>query len=107
MIAAGVIWTVFSRLQDQWKTNTSGGSSSVVPVEVGQIHKGSIELRRTFSGSLEAGAEFVIAPKISGRVEKIYVDLGDVVERGQVVAELDNDEYLQAVALAEADLMVT
>jgi RND family efflux transporter MFP subunit len=34
------------------------------------------------------------------------VNIADVVERGRVVAELDNDEYVQSVAQAKADLLV-
>jgi RND family efflux transporter MFP subunit len=55
---------------------------------------------------LEARAEFVVAPKVSGRVERVFVNIADTVNRGQVVAELDNDEYVQAVAQARADLLV-
>ncbi|MFN2436288.1 MAG: efflux RND transporter periplasmic adaptor subunit, partial [Desulfotignum sp.] len=63
-------------------------------------------LRRTFSGSLESYAEFMVAPKVSGRVEYLAVAMGDPVIRKQEVARLDNDEYIQAVAQAEADLAV-
>jgi RND family efflux transporter MFP subunit len=34
------------------------------------------------------------------------VNIADTVKRGQIVAELDNDEYIQAVAQAQADLEV-
>jgi RND family efflux transporter MFP subunit len=47
-----------------------------------------------------------VAPKIAGRVEELFADLADRVSRGQVMARLDNDEHLQAVAQAEADLAV-
>jgi RND family efflux transporter MFP subunit len=67
---------------------------------------GPIALQRTFSGELEALAEFVVAPKVSGRVVRVLVNIADTVKRGQVVAELDNDEYVQAVAQAQADLEV-
>ena len=70
------------------------------------MNRGSITLRRTFSGTLEARAAFVVSPKVSGRVEQLTVKLADTVERGQLVAELDNDEYVQAVAQARADLDV-
>jgi len=80
--------------------------SQAVPVEVTEIVRGPIELRRTFSGTLEAAAEFVVAPKVSGRIERVTVDLADTVRRGHVVAELDNDEYIQAVAQAKADVTV-
>jgi RND family efflux transporter MFP subunit len=75
-------------------------------VEVAPIQRGPIALQRTFSGELEALAEFVVAPKVSGRVERVIVNIADTVKRGQVVAELDNDEYVQAVAQARADLEV-
>jgi RND family efflux transporter MFP subunit len=92
-----------------YQPNSSSNSKNyqrAIPVEVVPIHFGEIEQRRTFSGSLEALAEFVVAPKVSGRVEKIFLNIADPVDRGQVVAELDNDEYVQAVNQAQADLKV-
>lgn len=77
------------------------------PVEVVPVEHGPITLFRSFNGTLEAQAEFVVSPKIGGRVERLAVNLADTVTRGQVVAELDNGEYIQAVALAKADLAVT
>lgn len=68
--------------------------------------RGPIELKRTFSGTLEARAEFVVAPKVGGRVERLNVDISDRVERDQLVGELDNAEYIQEVAQAEANLAV-
>jgi len=63
-------------------------------------------LLRRFSGTLESPGQFVAAPKISGRVERLNLDLADPVTRGQVVAELDDEEYVQAVAQAEAEVAV-
>ena len=77
-----------------------------MPVEVALIEQGPIALQRTFSGELEALAEFVVAPKVSGRVERVLVNIADMVQRNQVVAELDNAEYIQAIAQAQADLEV-
>jgi RND family efflux transporter MFP subunit len=104
--AAGLGWLIFSQFQERVATGKSGRAIRPVPVEVVQIQRGPIALQRTFSGELEALAEFVVAPKVSGRVERVIVNLADTVKRGQVVAELDNDEYVQAVAQAQADLEV-
>jgi RND family efflux transporter MFP subunit len=104
--AAAAGWFIFTRLQTLAGPGRGGRSSRPVPVEVAQIQQGSIALERTFSGELEALAEFVVAPKVSGRVERVFVNIADTVKRGQVVAELDNDEYVQAVAQAQADLQV-
>ncbi|MCA8961071.1 MAG: efflux RND transporter periplasmic adaptor subunit [Planctomycetes bacterium] len=97
---------IAQRLRDSTTGAPTPGGKSIAAVEVGRVTRGSIAERRVYSGTLEARAEFVVAPKVGGRIEKLYVDLSDEVQRGQVVAELDDDEYAQAVAEAEADLAV-
>ncbi len=107
LIAGLVGWQVTNRLQETGAgSKAKQAQSRPIPVEVADIQVGDIELRRTFSGTLQAYTEFVVAPKVSGRIEQIDVDLSDIVTRGQVVAKLDNDEYVQAVRQAEADLAV-
>lgn len=75
-------------------------------VEVAAVERGSIRDLRVFSGALEASASFVIAPKVSGLVERMFVDIGDSVEQGTLVATLDDAEYQQTLAQAQADLLV-
>jgi RND family efflux transporter MFP subunit len=104
--AAGIGWKIFNQYQDGHSTRKDAKASRPVPVEVAQIQRGPIVQQRTFSGELDALAEFVVAPKVSGRVERVLVNIADTVKRGQVVAELDNDEYVQAVAQARADRVV-
>jgi len=83
-----------------------GGKTLAVPVEVADIERGPIERRRAFTGTLEARAGFVVAPKVGGRIEEIGVDLADTVTRGQLVAKLDDAEFVQAVAQVQADWAV-
>jgi RND family efflux transporter MFP subunit len=80
--------------------------SGPVPVEVAPVERGAIERRREFSGTLEAAAEFVVSAKVGGRIERVAVDLADVVQRGQVVVQLDDEEYRQAEVQADANLAV-
>jgi RND family efflux transporter MFP subunit len=104
--AVAVGWVLWGRLQERPGMRSGSRGQKAVPVEVAPIQRGPIALQRTFSGELEALAEFVVAPKVNGRVERVLVNIADTVKRGQVVAELDNDEYVQAVAQAQADLVV-
>ena len=59
--AAGLGWLIFNQFQERVATGKSGRVLRPVPVEVVQIQRGPIELRRTFSGELEALAEFFVA----------------------------------------------
>ncbi len=104
--AAALGWGLFDQWPDRTGLTGGGGGLLRTPVEAAGIEQGSIALNRTFSGELEALAAFVAAPKISGRVERVLVNIADTVKRGQVVAELENDEYVQTVAQAQADLTV-
>jgi RND family efflux transporter MFP subunit len=108
MIVVAVVfgWAALARFQGKVGPGERTKGMQAAPVEVAEIEQGPIELRRTYSGTLEALAKFVVAPKVGGRVERLSVDISDSVRRGEVVAELDNDEYVQAVAQARADLAV-
>jgi multidrug efflux pump subunit AcrA (membrane-fusion protein) len=77
--AAGLGWVIFDRFQNQASSSTRRRDSRPVPVEVAEIQHGPIALQRTFSGELEALAEFVVAPKVGGRVEHVIVNISDSV----------------------------
>ena len=105
-VVSGMGWLVFKRVKLSPTLESQGKISMAIPVEVEAIKKGSIILKRTFSGTVEAQSEFLVAPKVSGRVKRLHVDISDTVGQGQLVAELDDDEYVQEVAQAKADLVV-
>ncbi len=77
-----------------------------MPVNVAEVGQRDMQLIRRFTGTLKPRAEFIVAPKIAGRIKAIHVELADRVERGMVVAEIDDAELRQTVAQAEAELLV-
>ncbi|QNN23168.1 efflux RND transporter periplasmic adaptor subunit [Planctomycetales bacterium ZRK34] len=106
-LLVGVGWAVAHRLGAMGDGGGQRAKQKMIPpVAVAPIQQGRIELRRVYSGTLEARARFVVAPKVGGRIEKLTVDLSDPVQRGQVIAELDDAEFIQAVEQAKADLAV-
>lgn len=102
---AGLGWAVVDRLIDDERAPKRRGPTAA-PVSATAVERGSIAARRTYSGSLEAGARFVVSPKVGGRIARLAVDLADPVERGQVVAVLDDAEFAQVEAQAKAALAV-
>lgn len=58
-----------------------------------------------FSGSLIPSAQFVVSAKIGGRLEKLTVDVGDTVRKGELIADLEDEEAVQQVEQAKAELM--
>lgn len=99
----GAAWWARQAPESDGGARADGGR---VAVEVASVETGRVADVRAFTGTLEAGDAFTVAPKIGGQVERVHVDIGDRVEQGQVIAELDDDEAAQAVAEAEAALAV-
>ena len=99
-------WQVYERSSGSKEASGSRRGNPAVAVEVTAIQKTSIKDVGRFTGSLSPLSEFIVAPKIAGRLEKILVDIGDVVTADQLVAVLDDEEYQQQVYQAVAELEV-
>jgi RND family efflux transporter MFP subunit len=84
----------------------AGQRGASVAVEIAPVERGSIKDVGQFSGTLIPKSQFTIAPKISGKLNQLLVDIGDLVRRNQLVAVLEDEEYQQQVIQAEADLRV-
>jgi len=84
----------------------SGGTAVADEPEVAEV------ARRTFASSVVAlgavkpqiGAEVRVGSRVSGRVQRLAANVGDQVEPGQVIAELETAEYDAAVAQRRAEV---
>lgn len=101
-----VLLTAWRRRDADDTDERDSSDQRAAPVEVANVRTGRLDRTRSFSGTLTASAETRVAPKISGRIARIQVDLSDPVERGEEVAVLDDAEFAQAVNSAQADLVV-
>jgi len=99
-------WHIYQKGSDSGKGLKRERLAVPVAVEVALVKKASIQQVGSFTGSLYPISKFILAPKIAGRLEKILVHIGDTVKGGQLVAVLDNNEYLQKVSEATAEVDV-
>lgn len=105
IVAVLVGWQIIQRILSSRGTEFQRDSMPIA-VETAEIKKSSIQDIGNFTGTLIPRSQFMVAPKISGRLEKLYVDIGDWVRRDQLIAVLDDEEYSQQVVQAEAELQV-
>lgn len=75
-----------------------------IPVHTAPVQQKTIALPIHASGILTSSAEQRLAFKIGGVIQKIYVDEGDVVRPGQLLAILDKTEIDAQVAQAQQGL---
>lgn len=65
-------------------------------IKVEQVYKKSIEQLYEYTAVVQAEAVNNIAPTIPGRIDKIYVEIGDNVNRGQLLVQMDENNLKQA-----------
>jgi RND family efflux transporter MFP subunit len=98
-------WQIYQRFSANEKGSVPRGIGAVA-VEVSEVKKTTIRDVGVFTGTLLPKSQFTAAPKIAGRLEEIFVNIGDRVKHGQLIALLDDDEYVQQVEQAQAELEV-
>ncbi len=92
------------------KTNASPQKGAGSPAQqtltitVAPVEARAVQRMVETTGSLLAWEEVVLNTSLAGTVARLFVDLGDRVEPGQVVAELDKHELSLAVEQAAAAL---
>jgi len=99
-------WWISQRLIASRENTHNARRTPAVAVEVAPVIKGTIRNAQRFSGTLVPKAHFVVAPKIGGRLERLMVNIGDTVERGQLIALVEDAEYVEQVEEARAELAV-
>jgi HlyD family secretion protein len=79
-----------------------GGARQPMVVGLGTITRSSINEEITLVGNLIGEATVAVAPRTAGRLQNISVKMGDQVNRGQRLAQIEDFEIKEQVKQAEA-----
>ncbi len=86
------------------KGGTAAKRTKAMNVEISPVEKGLFQHFIQVQGMVESDNNIMVAPQSSGLVEKIYVSVGDSVNRGQLLAELDGSILESSIAEVESGL---
>lgn len=89
----------------------NAGSTAPLPYSVFEVSSQSTSLDSDYPATIEGVQNVDIRPKVDGFIERIYVDEGAVVKKGQMLFSINAPQYEQqvrtaaaAISSAEADL---
>ena len=99
-------WRIVLLVTADKNKNTGRTSRPPVAVEVDSVRYGPLTEVRQLTGTIHPLYQYIIAPKVSGRIIAIRKRIGDWIEAGEVIANLDDAEYQQGVLEAEANLRI-
>jgi membrane fusion protein (multidrug efflux system) len=86
------------------KEKDSAETDSAVPVEVQPLRRAAMVAVYSGTAPIEAHEEAEVVAKVGGEVRQLFVEEGDTVKAGQVMARLDGDRLRLEVAQTEANL---
>ena len=81
------------------------GGTKIDPTKLAKVEKGDLAKSVVATGKVTPITKVEIKSKASGIVKKLYVDAGDKVHTGQVLAELDREEIQAQVNSSRAQLV--
>jgi RND family efflux transporter MFP subunit len=106
LLAGGLAFGAWqhSRAQAEVKATSEQRRDMVLNVRVVPVRANDGMVAAKLPGSTEAFEAANISARISGYVEKRYVDIGDRVKAGQILAEISAPELDHQIAQAQATL---
>src|SRR5215472_5520097 len=81
-----------------------GSGSKIDPSKQAKAARGDIAKSVVATGKIQPITKVELKSKASGIVEKLFVDINQIVHKGQVLAQLDQQEILAQVAAQKAQL---
>src|SRR5262245_62902499 len=78
------------------------GGTKIDPSKLGKVEKGDLAKSVVATGKIQPVTNVEVKSKASGIVQSLFVDYGDTVKKGQVLAELDKQQILAQVNQSKA-----
>jgi RND family efflux transporter MFP subunit len=89
LILAIIAFRIYANMAANRERAARVFQGAATPVEVAQVKRQDITPTLVFSASLEPVWSADLSPKLDSRLDQLFVDEGDVVKAGQLVAQMD------------------
>jgi len=95
---------LLSACNNQGSQNGKPGAQGIQSYKVLTLQPQSATLNADYPASIQGLQNIEIRPKVDGFIEKIYVDEGSLVKKGQLLFKINAPQYQQEVRTAEAGI---
>lgn len=104
LAALGIYGYRFMAAGQQSAQQTAPAQAAAVTVRTAQVTRGPISASLSYSGDVKAASQVSVLPKGTGRIEKLNVDVGSRVRKGDVIAQLDAGSLKAQLSQTQANL---
>lgn len=86
------------------RLSEEAGGAAEIPVVVEEVKLGTVEEKLSLTGNVEPQSQVTVYSEVNGKVEKLAVDIGDNVTKGDLIAIIEKEKLILQVERLEAAL---
>jgi multidrug efflux system membrane fusion protein len=105
LILAGVAWIVLRPHEQAQPTGRRGSNTGAVPVVSATVQKGDIQVLLDGLGTVTSLATVTVRTQINGQLMELAFQEGQLVKKGDFLAQIDPRPYQVALEQAEGQLV--
>ena len=99
-VAALALYQVWGFTQK--RSGTQRVARTEIPVQISPVVRKDLTYSLSATGDIAPLMQVDLFPRVSGYLDRINVNLGDSVRQGQVIAQIDQADFVQKVKEGEA-----
>ncbi len=105
-ILTGIAITLMGLASCNKKLSQKQQANESTPVHVQLVEKANVTIYNQYAANIEGEQNIEIRPKVDGFIDKIYIDEGVEVKKGQLLFKLSSEPLKQKVNAAKATIEV-
>ena len=76
-----------------------------IEVDIAEVERGIVIQKVSGSGQIRPEVEVNVSANVAGKIIALHAEEGDSVKKGQLLVELDEEQYLAALERAQSNLL--
>ncbi len=106
ILAAFTIVSCYGNSSEGDGSSEQQSNETIPAVEAIQARYGSLPLSQRLSGTVIAQNQVSLYPEISGKIAEVHVQNGDLVQEGDPIVSIQDNQYQEQVEQAKANLRI-
>jgi macrolide-specific efflux system membrane fusion protein len=103
-LIVGIIFVVIVLVGFFYLRNRNASNSAQPSYEAVKVERGNIEIKVLSTGTIEPYTRVEVSPSVSGRIDKVEVNEGDLVKKGDILAWISSEDRISLLDAARSGL---
>ncbi len=95
---------IFMLFTGDGQKNLQRAARALITIDTTELETYNYDVELSYIGTLYPENEFAVHSKVSGRIVAMNYDIGDVIENGAIIAQIDDTQYQLEYQQAEGKL---